>query len=155
MKSNLLIKNQKSAAASSPLKTSADWGADDTKLHAREDRLMKRQEQQQTSNLVDTVWAGIHKELNQLKQTFQVKPGKSLAQYSIPRLADSSDPAEKKAWYRVCSLVNQFLTQNFDEEQVRKFKEREGNIPQILTSEKAKKAHKRRVQSSLMRKRLR
>ena len=134
-----------------------EWNANDTKFHAREEdtrnKQQKQLEQPTEAPIGPSIWKSIHTELNKLKPVFMVKPGKPLAYYNLSSLSHSTDPDEKRAWYRVCSLVNQFLTQEYGTNQLNQFKEQEGNIPQVLVSDKAKKAHKRRVQSSLIRKR--
>jgi hypothetical protein len=100
-------------------KRSADWGAEDTRWHQRED-----------SQAVKSVWNGIANKVHQLKNSLQVKGqslGQFLSQHSMADLFSSPDPEVKRTGYQLRSLINQFVAEEFDANVLTRFKAEAGN----------------------------
>ena len=115
-------------------KRSADWGLDD-KWIGRED-----------TRAVNSVWYGIAKKLDQLKETLQVKGrplGQFLAKHPVSELFSSQDPEVKRTGYQLRSLINQFVSNEFEESVLNRFKAHAGNnVTDWLTKGKTRSKKK-------------
>lgn len=96
------------------------------------DKTLHRQDQQ----MVKSVWNGIANKLHQLKQNLKVKGqplGAFLSQHPISELFTSNDPEVKRTGYQLRSLINEFVTSEFETSVLNRFKEEAGsNVTQWL-----------------------
>lgn len=131
--------------------------ANDDRYNRHVDDIAKRKEEAANRTFISQVWQEIRKGIQTAKKDlagFTTESGKTLANADIPSLASSTVPQERAAIGRLCSIVNRFVHETFDDSELKKFQTlTQQNMFQAITSDEASHPSPKSIQSKLINRR--